>query len=233
MCSIKALCRFAHRLSFLVIFVQNDVWRWRLRYGRCATALCSSEFASHSFQHRRRTLHRRVLLHESVSRRLSMNLNSGVRCSPLPFPPIQTMSRRRYVTLKNRSLFLANERFRHHTFLFPRIPFQMERRERLKRIVAEREINLEPIFRELGQEMQLYMSQKQDELFFTEGTQDLVLSRYSIADWSLRKAKDRIAAAKRRKELGEKVPCAHVCHPNRLSIGRRYSYCASAGEFDE
>ena len=110
------------------------------------------------------------------------------------------------------TLFGEREVSQPHLF-FLSMPFQMERRERLKRIVAEREINLEPIFRELGQEMQLYMSQKQDELFFTEGTQDLVLARYSIADWSLRKAKDRIAAAKRRKELGEKVHCAHTYRP--------------------
>ena len=82
----------------------------------------------------------------------------------------------------------------------------MERRERLKRIVAERGISLDPIFVELGQEMQHYMAQQQKELFFTEGTQELVLARYTIADWSLRKAKERIALAKRRKESGEKVP---------------------------
>lgn len=78
----------------------------------------------------------------------------------------------------------------------------MERRERLKRVVAERGISLDPIFLKLGQEMHHYMAQKQEELFFTEGSQDLVVARYTIAYYSLKKAKARIAEAKRKKAEG-------------------------------
>lgn len=60
---------------------------------------------------------------------------------------------------------------------------------------------------ELGREMQHQTTQKQEELFFTEGTQQLVVARYTIAYWSLRKAKERIAVAKQRRADGHKVCC--------------------------
>lgn len=82
---------------------------------------------------------------------------------------------------------------------------EMERRERLKRVIAERGISLPAWLIESGQEMDLYLSRRQKELFFTEGTQELVLARYTIADFSLLRAKNRIAQAKRKRETGEEV----------------------------
>eukprot|EP00210_Caulerpa_lentillifera_P004040 g3854.t2 len=87
---------------------------------------------------------------------------------------------------------------------------ELERRERLKRVIAERGISLPAWLIESGQEMDMYLSRRQKELFFTEGTQELVLARYTIADYSLQRAKQRIALAKWKRDLGEVVDLTGV-----------------------
>lgn len=81
----------------------------------------------------------------------------------------------------------------------------MERRERLKRIVAERGVPLTSAHGASGQDIVVEVSKNQKELFYTEGTDALMLARKEIAAWSLMEAKNRIGGAKRKREAGEDV----------------------------
>lgn len=81
----------------------------------------------------------------------------------------------------------------------------MERRERLKRIVAERGVPLTSAHGASGQDIVVEVSKNQKELFYTEGTDALMLARKDVAAWSLMQAKNRIGSAKRKREAGEDV----------------------------
>ncbi|GMH40875.1 hypothetical protein BSKO_08779 [Bryopsis sp. KO-2023] len=85
---------------------------------------------------------------------------------------------------------------------------EMERRERLKRIVAERDVPLSAAHGESGQEMLIEVQKDQKEVFYTEGVEELMSARQEIAQWSLVRGKSRIATAKRKRETGEETDAA-------------------------
>ena len=76
----------------------------------------------------------------------------------------------------------------------------MERRDRLKRLVAERDIPLATTMGDGGKEVVVAVSAAQRELFHTEGTEELLAARMQFANWSLKRAKERILSAKRKRE---------------------------------
>lgn len=80
---------------------------------------------------------------------------------------------------------------------------EMERRDRLKKIIAEKEITGlagAPVTGALELEEQVV---EQKEVFYTEGTEELQQARMAIAMWSVPRAAARVRAAKRlREDLG-------------------------------
>ncbi|GFR45922.1 hypothetical protein Agub_g7380 [Astrephomene gubernaculifera] len=94
---------------------------------------------------------------------------------------------------------------------------EMERRERLKRLIAQRgegEVELE--LQLPGGEQQLLEEEVavQKELFYTEGSEALRSARRTLAAYSLLAAKGRLRGAKRRREEAE--------------MGRAYAACGSS-----
>lgn len=76
---------------------------------------------------------------------------------------------------------------------------EMERRERLRKLVAERQGEGLPLPL-VGQLVVQEKAPVQREVFFTEGPEGLKAARLDMARWSLVRARDRIREAKRRKE---------------------------------
>ncbi|GIL66866.1 hypothetical protein Vafri_20334 [Volvox africanus] len=84
---------------------------------------------------------------------------------------------------------------------------EMERRERLKRIIAQRdgevELDLPTTEQLLSEEVAV-----QKELFYTEGPDELRAARLALARFSLVRAKGRLLGAKRRREDPDALPVA-------------------------
>ncbi len=76
---------------------------------------------------------------------------------------------------------------------------QMERRDRLRKLVAEREAADLGGLPSMGAIEVVEEEKLQTEVFYTEGTDELLSARKGIAQWSLRRAAARTSAAKRRK----------------------------------
>lgn len=74
----------------------------------------------------------------------------------------------------------------------------MERRERLKKIIAQREGEVEIDLPSLAGQTLIQEVEVQREIFYTEGPEALKAARVEIAQFSLRNAKARITGAKRR-----------------------------------
>ena len=81
---------------------------------------------------------------------------------------------------------------------------EMERRDRLKRLLAEKEAEgeeLPDVAPYLGQPRVVEETVAEaQELFYTEGSEELRRARLDIAQFSLERAKHRIAGAKRRRQ---------------------------------
>ena len=76
---------------------------------------------------------------------------------------------------------------------------QMERRERLRKLVAEHEGDLPLEGAAVGQlVVEEVVSQR--ELFFSEACEELVAARRQIGEYSVRRAKKRLATARERQE---------------------------------
>ncbi|KAL6751821.1 WD40-repeat-containing domain protein [Haematococcus lacustris] len=76
---------------------------------------------------------------------------------------------------------------------------EMERRERLRRLLAQQEAELAEA-PAVGQVVVTQLAPVQTEKFYTEGSEALKAARTSIALWSLQRAAVRLAAAKRRRD---------------------------------
>lgn len=74
----------------------------------------------------------------------------------------------------------------------------MERRERLKKIIAQREGEVEIDLPSLAGQSVVQEVEVQREIFYTEGSDELKAARVELAHFSLRRAKQRITGAKRR-----------------------------------
>lgn len=77
---------------------------------------------------------------------------------------------------------------------------EMERRERLKRFIAEREGQIDLDLPTANDGVIVEEVQVQKELFYTEGTDELREARLGVAHWSLKRAKERLLRAKRRRD---------------------------------
>lgn len=80
----------------------------------------------------------------------------------------------------------------------------MERRERLKYLVALKDVVLPPTYGGTMYDSNIIID-NQKELFFTEGAAGLLECRKELARWSLERAKERITTSKLKFELGERV----------------------------
>jgi hypothetical protein len=76
---------------------------------------------------------------------------------------------------------------------------QMERRDRLRKLVAEREAADLGGLPAMGAIEVVEEEKLQTEVFYTEGTGELLAARKGIAQWSLRRGAARTGAAKRQK----------------------------------
>ncbi|GLC45347.1 hypothetical protein PLESTB_000312800 [Pleodorina starrii] len=87
---------------------------------------------------------------------------------------------------------------------------EMERRERLKRIIAQREGEVDL---DLPTTEQLLVEEVavQKELFYTEGPDELRTARLALARYSLVRAKARLLGAKRRRDDPEELRAAASC----------------------
>ena len=88
----------------------------------------------------------------------------------------------------------------HLLALLDTFALQMERRERLKKVLAEREaagemVDGAPL---VGQVVMEEVA-VQKELFYTEGAEDLKEARNNLADWSLKRAAGRLRAAQQQR----------------------------------
>lgn len=74
----------------------------------------------------------------------------------------------------------------------------MERRERLRRIIAERDLG--DVAGRPGQIVVEHVVTQHKELFYTEGDDALKSARKDIAQWSLKRAAQRVRSAKRKRD---------------------------------
>lgn len=95
---------------------------------------------------------------------------------------------------------------------------QLERRERLKRIVAERGVPLTSAFGDSGQDIIVQVTKDQKELFYTEGPASLMTARNDLTTWSLHRAKDRIGTAKRKRAAGDEVRSMFTVSNNSMGV---------------
>ncbi|KAI8471206.1 MAG: WD40-repeat-containing domain protein [Monoraphidium minutum] len=104
---------------------------------------------------------------------------------------------------------------------------EMERRDRLKKIVAEREVtglDGAPVTGSLVLEEQVAV---QRETFYTEGPQELARARMDLTVWSIGRAAARVRAAKRAREDLEELQAAKVCREASEAAARRVAQQSS------
>ncbi|KAG2441873.1 hypothetical protein HXX76_003480 [Chlamydomonas incerta] len=109
---------------------------------------------------------------------------------------------------------------------------EMERRERLKRIIAQRdgEVDLDlantSVTDQVVEEVEV-----QKEKFYTEGPEELRTARMAIARYSLLRAKARLQGAKRRREDPQELEAASCLYSSAVSSARSVvQQCSELGD---
>eukprot|EP00877_Chromochloris_zofingiensis_P014427 jgi/Chrzof1/9238/Cz03g40300.t1 len=102
---------------------------------------------------------------------------------------------------------------------------EMERRERLRRIIAERDLG--DVAGRPGQIVVEHVVTQHKELFYTEGDDALKSARKDIAQWSLKRAAQRVRSAKRKRDDLEQLKELKSAQESSESAAKRIAQQSS------